>query len=115
MKNKIKNKKYFLANFYYVTSGVVIIKDMLMNKQLRDFSHSRTVVNDNINSLPTFQYHTLQNFDFDNYVNTAHGFINKKRKMENRKRIQDVSSAKRDFMNSLNVCEDVKRYIYSFL
>ena len=38
-----------------------------------------------------------------------------KRKIETKKKIEEMNTAKQDFMKSLNVCEDVKRHIYSFL
>ena len=38
-----------------------------------------------------------------------------KRKIETKKKIEEMNTAKQDFMKSLNVCEDVKRHIYLFM
>ena len=117
MKNEKKNENYFLDDLESDISDIIDEKDDLINIPMRAHTSSSIRVDNYITITHLIQYQSHGNFanEFNNYANTVHSFLNKRRKMENRKRIQETNLAKRDFIKSLNVCEDVKRYIYSFL
>ena len=57
--------------------------------------------------------------NLQDYSNTSMNltiiFIKENKKIETKKRIEEINITKNSFMKSLNVCEDVKRNIYSFL
>ena len=53
--------------------------------------------------------------NFAEYNMDIHRFMEGKKKIETRERLGKLNSAKLDFMQSLNVCGDIERYIYSFL
>ena len=54
--------------------------------------------------------------DYSNiFINSTIHFIRENKKIETKKRIEEMNISKNNVMNSLNVCEDVKRHIYSFL
>jgi len=57
--------------------------------------------------------------NLQDYSNTSMNltiiFIKENKKIETKKRIEEINITKNSFMKSLNVCEDVKRHIYSFL
>ena len=53
--------------------------------------------------------------NFAEYNIDLHRFIKGKKKIETRERLDKLNEAKSDFMASVNVCEDVKHHIFSFL
>ena len=42
-------------------------------------------------------------------------FLRDKKKMKTQKIIDELNKTKSEFMHSLNVCDDIKRHIYSFM
>ena len=101
---KLKNKLITLRqnnNDYFLE---LLVLEHEKERQIKIiFNNYKYISYDKILKL-TYEYNDIQ-----------YGFFTTKKRIEARKRIEELNSAKQDFMKSLNICEDIKRHIYSFL
>ena len=103
LKNKLITLRQNTCHYFIVLINIVHEKE----------NQFRMIYKDNIYNI---KYEFDQIIEITNdYANIQYNFLKDKKKIETRNRINEINLAKQDFMKSLNICEDIKRHIYSFL
>ena len=90
-------------------------KDYSVRKDIKDVIGEKEWINMiTFSNYTTFYHFNMLNIMVGHNL-ILHRFFKGKKKIETRNKINEINLAKQDFMKSLNICEDIKRHIYSFL
>ena len=104
LKNKLITLRQNTGHYFIVLINIVHEKENQF-KSIVDKNHGYNV---------KYEFDQIMEITHD-YANIQYKFLKDKKKIENRNKINELNTAKQDFMISLHICEDVKRHIYSFL